>query len=671
MSPGQRSPPCPSPNIARQTQVHALQQEGVGYKEFTPLRKPPTLASVTSRFREFRRDISRLSPQGISVSASKSAISSELQPTDSSLQIHHFWPMESPRSPLKLKLSPRVTEKDPAEISAINSQVSISAVQLKSPRVPHSPLNLHLSIPVPPDPTFQSELSRPDSTVQLNSRTRAASLSSPQLKPSSSCDLDLPTPQLNVFDTDLFTPPDSSLTIKAELPSTQFYASPIPETKSCISEVATNRNVEIPDALKEARDRVQCLKKKLGENRSPNKSVGESMVKYCLSPSSSKEKNLLERTLRSENQSRGNSKPEVLLNKSAKMDNISCKLQEKICSRKRKHAHEESTKKEELKQRENPETKALSEYCLKRKEHSLSESLNIKNSTYYPDQRHLIDLVDHLDNQNKTACSNTDSWDGGLYYIQDSAAPCLNEWSITEGLFTGSTEFSQEDHLMGDLWSRMSGIECSIDLQKQVPPAGAFGQIYRQYENTATTLVKDNSKLNYLMPEEGGFCCRASQQKFSDGMEREFTEQENLMDDNLAETSQFCESSLSLFQYPEANQLDSNCVFGKPLCKPGFLGGEQSYLQFSCKELYKSSLKTEETSTETWKQEPSTDQSEEELLVETNRLEGSMVSQEPKLLTNVVNPTENSSTQTHLMEFNHRNSEYGCGNTGEFKSMHL
>ncbi|XP_073058924.1 uncharacterized protein [Primulina eburnea] len=576
--------------------------------------------------------------------------------------------MESPISPLKLKLSPRVTKQDPAEISAIDSQVSFPAVRLKSPtKVPHSPLNLPLSIPVPSDPTFLSELSRPDSTVQLSSSKRASSLSSPQLKPSSSSDLDLPIPQLNAFDTYLFTPQDSSVTIKAEFPSTQFSAPPIPETNSCISEVATHRNAEIMDALKEARDRVQCLKKKLGENRSSNKSLGESRVQDCLSPSSSKEKHLLERTLRSEDPSRGNSKTEVLLDKSAKIDNTSCKLQKKVCSRKRKCAHEESMKKEELKKRENPETKALLEYCLKRKEHSLSENLNMQNSTYFPDQRHLIDLVDHIDNQNKTACSNIDSWDGKLYYIQDSAAQCLNEWSITEGLFTESTEFSQEDHLMGDLRSRVSVIECSLDLQGQVPLAGAFGQIYRQYENTAITLVKDNSKLNYLISDEGGFCCHPSEQKFSYGMEREFTEQENLMDGNLAETSQFCESSLLLFQYPEANQLDSNCVLGKPLCKPGFSGGEQSDLQFSCGGLYKSSLKTEDTSTETWKQEPSTDQSSEELLVETNRLEGSMVSQQQKLLTNVVNPTANSSTLSHLMEFNHGNSESGCGNTGVLK----
>ncbi|XP_073151615.1 uncharacterized protein [Henckelia pumila] len=647
LSPGQMSQPCPSPNIARQsTHVHALQQDGVGYKEFAPLRKPPTLASVTSRFREFRRDISQLSPQELSVSASKSAIlnASELLPTDSSPQIHHFWPMESPRSPLKLNLSPRVSEQDPAEIRAINSQVSFSAVQLKSPTVPCSPLNLRLSIPGPLNPTIQSELSRLDSTVQLNSSTAATYLSSPQLKPTSFRDLDTTTPQLNAFDTYHFTAPDSSL---------QFYAPPIPETNSCISDVDTNSDAEILDALKQAQDRVQYLKKKLGQNRSPNKSFDESIVKDCLSPSSSKEEHVLERTLRSEERARGNSKTEVLLNKSTKMDNISCKLQKKVCSRKRKFAHEESTKKEELKQSENPGTKALlSEYSLKRNEHSLSESLNVKYLTNFPDQRHLIDLVDQPDNQNTTACSNTDSWDGKICHTQDSAAQCLNECSITEGLFTRSTEFSQEDHFMGDLWIRMSGIECPLDLQGQVPLASAFGQIYSEYENTATTLVKENRKLNYLMPDEGGFHCHASEQKFSDGMERVFTEQENLMDDNLAETAQFCESSLLLFQYPEANQLDSNCVLGKPLCKPG---------------LYKSSLKTEDTSTETWKQEPSTDQSLEELLVETDRLEGSMVSHEQKFLTNVVNPTANPSTLTSLMEFNHGNSESLCGNTGVLK----
>ncbi|KAK4386964.1 Transcription factor GAMYB [Sesamum angolense] len=242
-------------DTAPQVQGPLLWQGGSSPNTFTPIRKPPILSSPDSLLRRFSRATSQLPPT-VNVSGSTHSVvnASPFLPSDPSLQIPWSSPAESPRSPLKLKLSAGGPVLYSVHMSTQTTDApvsSLSTFQLKSPTPPLSPLKLRLSIPVPPESGFQSHSSIPDSTVPV---------SAPQLKPSS-CSQDLPTTiQPMSLDANRAVPLNSSLNVTNMPPSVQFYQPATPEVNSSMHEVVSDSHLEIMDELREAEARVRFLR---------------------------------------------------------------------------------------------------------------------------------------------------------------------------------------------------------------------------------------------------------------------------------------------------------------------------------------------------------------------------------------------------------------------------
>ncbi|KAI3466259.1 hypothetical protein Pfo_022922 [Paulownia fortunei] len=636
LSPHQGSQTTETPLLIHDTapriQAPSLWQGGASSNAFTPLRKPPILSSPQGRWRRFSRATSQLSQRGHSISGSANSVSAFLPP-DSSLKMQWSSAVESPRSPLKLKLSPGTPALYSVQMSTQTTDspvASLSGFHLKSPTIaPLSPLKLRLSIPVASESCFQSNLSIPDSTVRLNSSTPAVPLSSPLLKPSS-CSLDLPSIQPMTVDTDHVIPMDSSLTVKTKPSSIQFYPPATPGTNTGVHEVESDSSLEIMNELREAQAKVRFLKKKLGLRRISNKrsllkessskepffsespettellrtevpqdrnsiqSTTESLLhtssrtknflgdilRVNAPPKNSRKKDMLKRMVRKKADMIGISKTGALQVKSARKENRLSKVQ-KIENTKSGKYTQRSIESEKVTQGENSETKTLSEESLRRKEDSLGEIFNRKNSMTFQEQRHSIDLFDHLNSQNTVNAPNSDSWYNKLSPIQGPAGKCLNECSTIEGLFSESSTLLQDSFLQGDLFGQRSGIEDPLSSQTNVPLLDAFGPVYSQ--STTTTPVNpgdEGDRLSYLQPDEGGYFGYSFGREFSDGLERKFTE-DGLMDGNLTAKSILCESNLLLKQYPAADLLDSSYLVSKPIMEHESLGGKQLSLQIS------------------------------------------------------------------------------------------
>ncbi|KAK6132954.1 hypothetical protein DH2020_033338 [Rehmannia glutinosa] len=508
-----------SPNPTDQTPLLITNSSNA----FTPLRKPPILSSPNGPLRRFSRAASKLSP-------------------DSSMQIQSSSAMESPRSPLKLNLSPRIPYPTPL-----------------------SPLKLRLSIPIPSESCFQSNLSITDSTVQLSSSTEAVQRSSPQMN-----GLDLPPIQPMSVNTDNIIHVGSSQTIKTEPPSIQVYQPVTPGANSGVRELEPDNDSEIMEELREAQSRVRFLKKKLRLRRISNKrslkgssettdllktevpidgNSSESATKECLLQTSSRTKNFLDDILgvkappknSKKNVRRGDmigiSNEGALQVTSGSKENKLSKLQK---GRIRTYSLEWQDGMK-IQRR-----KTSLEESLQREEDSLGNILKRNNSMTFQEQMHSIDLFDHLNIQNIVNAPNSDSWDyNKLCPFQGPAGKSLNECSTIEGLFSESSTLLQDSSFQGDLFGQRSEIE-------------AFGPVYSQ--STATTLVKpvdDGAQLSFLQPYQDVYFGYSFGRENSENLEGKLTE-DGLMDDNLAVKSILSESNLFLNQYPSADLIDSS-----------------------------------------------------------------------------------------------------------------
>ncbi|KAL0320809.1 UNVERIFIED_CONTAM: Transcription factor GAMYB [Sesamum radiatum] len=664
---------------------------------FTPLRKPPILSSPDSHLRRFSRATSQLPPTAkVSGSTHSVVNASAFLPSDQSLQIPWSSPAESPRSPLKLKLSaggPALYSVHMSTQTTDAPVASLSAFQLKPPTPPLSPLKLHLSIPVPSESAFQSHSSVPDSTVPV---------SAPQFQPSS-CSQDLPTIQPMSLDATRAVPLNSSLNVTNMPPAIQFYQPPTPDVNSSMHEVESDSHLEIMDELREAEARVRFLKKKLKERTNPNKTTlikessrkeqffsegqettdlyGRGMkavpldgnssqrtIKDCLSRTSSRTQSYAEEIFRvSEPTSNSRTNETLKRTRSCDMIGVSetatfqinsdteenrlCKLP-KTGNLESGKCTPESADLERVTQGENAETKILMDENLQR-EDLLSEIFKRESSATSQEQRHSVTFFDHLNNQNAANAPNSDSWCNKPCHFQVPAGKCLNECSITEGLFSQSSTVTQDSFLKG-------GHVHLID---------AFAPVYSQ--STATTLVEPGNDSRSYLHHEGGFFADSLERDFSDGLGTKFTEA-GLMGGNLPATPMLCESNLLMHQYPTADvqdssYLDTNLVDSR--FTVGFqhecpTSGQYSVQTSSAGGFYEGDMKMEHKSGETWKQEPSREHSLlDSLLVENLWPEGH--SHDQTLSTNRFDSVVEPSTKTHLTESKNWNDESGRSHTGE------
>ncbi|KAK4420776.1 Transcription factor [Sesamum alatum] len=560
-------------------QGSSLWQGATSSNTFTPLRKPPILSSPDSCLRRFSRATSELPSTGNSVSGSTHSVVnvSAFLPSDPSLQIP--WsssPAESPRSPLKLKLSAGGPALYSVHMSTQTTDAPVSAFQLKPPTPPLSPLKLHLS--VPSESGFQSNSSIPDSTFQLNSSTSAVPVSAPQLKPSS-CSQDLPTIQPMSLDANRAVPPDSSLNFTNMPPSSQFYPPATPEVNSSRHEVESDSHLEIMDELREAEARVRFLKKKLKERTNPNKTTlikessrkeqffgegqettdlysrgmkavlpnrnsSQSTIKDCLSRTNSRTQNFLEEILRvteptsnsrtNETRKRTRSVDMIGASETATLQINTDREENRLCKVPKTGNLESGKRTQESTE---PEQVSVDERL--HTEHLLSEIFKRESSATSQEQRHSVAYFDHLNNQNAANAPNSDSWCNKQCHFQ--------ECSITEGLFSQSSTVSQESFLNGA-------------------------------QSTATTLVEPGNDSRSYLHDEGGFFADSLGREFSDGLETRFTE-----GGNLPATSMICESNLLMHQYPTSNVQDSSYLDSKSIMEQESLGGEQFSLQASNK----------------------------------------------------------------------------------------
>ncbi|KAG8365090.1 hypothetical protein BUALT_Bualt18G0068000 [Buddleja alternifolia] len=607
-------------------------------------RKPPILSSPQGRFRRF--------------SEARAQSVSALLNTDSSPQMKCSLAMESPISPLKLKLSPGTpavysvtTDSTVLNLNknSHTSGVSLSEFQLKSPSTaPLSPLHLRLSTPVPSDSSFKSNIPILDSTLELNSSTASVSLPSPRLNP------ELPPIPLKKVDPDHVIHLDSSSDVKTEPPSIQFHA----------HAVESDSNSEILDELKEAQEKVRLLKKKLRQRKISNKrtlpsdltgsgSRTEVSLDRNASPSTGKEqltktgsrtKNMMKRTARRKDDKIG-------ISKTGQFKRVKSESEMYIV------------------EGENSETRTLSDDSLQR-EHPPGDILKRRNSMTFQEQMHLLNISDH-NRQNNVNAPNSDSWCSSL-----------------ESLFSESSTLVQDSFLIADLFDQKSGIEGTLASEGQEPLVDAFGPIYIQ--STSTTLVKsgnDGHPLTYLQ-SEGGFVDDGNslRQEIPHGLETKFTENASIdqyltadlldsgyvvsepspggeqftfqtsCEGNLAETQKLCEPTLLLQQHPGGNLLGSDHLVGNPAMEHEYPRGEPYSFQTPADGFCGGDFTTEYTSSQTcnqtWKQEPTQDQTlMESLLVENSWPEEQMAPQEQKLPTDsfgsVVDPSS-----THSIESN-------------------
>ncbi|KAK4484817.1 hypothetical protein RD792_007415 [Penstemon davidsonii] len=317
---------------------------------FTFHRNPPILSSPKSGFRRFGKAESQLSPPSHSVSGSATSLQRQ-----SSLAI------ESPKSPLKLKLTPGVP--------------AVYSVQMMTPTI-NSPVSL------------QSNLSFIDSKVKLNTSTASASVSSSQVNPPIK-----PMP----LDTDNAVPVvDSSFTFKTELSPIQC------RVNNSSHKVETDSDLEILDALREAQTRVRFLKKKLRLSNKRNlmnkSSRKENFLVQSPENTDSIGRNSSQRTTkeysswsslrvnaqcknsRTEDLMKKISKNGVLLVKNASNRKILYKLQKRENSESENYSQDESTETDELIHGEISGARTL-----------LTESSSEKESITYQEQRHSID----------------------------------------------------------------------------------------------------------------------------------------------------------------------------------------------------------------------------------------------------------------------------------------
>ncbi|GFP98153.1 transcription factor myb86 [Phtheirospermum japonicum] len=324
-------------------------------------RKPPILSSPHGPLRRFSRAAAELSPN--SAHYPFVANESTFLPQDSSLQARFSSPaMESPRSPLKLNLCSAQMSTQ----TTTDSQVaSFSGFQLQSPNTAAplspllSPLKLRLSIPMPSEFCFQSNLPNPNQTVQFGQDL-------PAIQP-----MAVDQTNNNIIHQNSSSPP----TIETEPPSIQ---------------VGYDNSFEIMKELREAQARVKYLKEKLRLRRVSNNR-------------SSSTNDLTEGT-RDGNSSESTTK-ECTLHRSSSgtLDaNISrvekAHLKKKNITRKGDRESEKATQ-----QDENPETKTM---------------IREENSTSFQDQRHSIDFFDHLNMQNTVNAPNSNYFDNKLCHFQ-------------------------------------------------------------------------------------------------------------------------------------------------------------------------------------------------------------------------------------------------------------
>ncbi|KAL6538432.1 hypothetical protein OROGR_012420 [Orobanche gracilis] len=538
--------------------------------EFTMMREPPILSTPHGPLRRFSRAASKLStnPSHSLVNATPSPI----LPLESSMQFRFPSAIESPGSPLKLKLSPRIPSQNMNTQTTDSQVASFPAFSKQSPNTaPLSPLKLRLSIPMPPDSYLQSNLSIADSTTQLGSSSTAAviSLSSSGLNLSSSSQ---DSPIIH----------DSTQTIKTGA-----------------LQVESDGSFEIMRELREAQAKVRFLKKKLRLKENPNKrsllngnlettDLAEGPLEGESSESTTKEcttKNLLDDVSRVEAPSQG-SRKSYTLKKISRKNNLIMDVEEvnKLCELQKKEDTESKNytrrmvEAKRTSRDENSETKTMPKESFQREEYSLVEIFKRENLI----TSQSTDLFDALNIQDATNPLYKESFGNRIYPFQGPAPKCSNEYPTVDGLCSKSSTLLHDNTLRGiNLFSQTSS-------QGHVPLTGAFNLAYSQ--SSATTLVKSGDKIirsSYLQPDQGEYFDYTLGQEISDNLERELTEDDGFIDgSNMGVKSLLCESNLLLNQYTSSDQLDSNSLVSTPVMEHEyFRSGEFSLQSSSCRNM--------------------------------------------------------------------------------------
>lgn len=436
---------------------------------------------------------------------------------DSSLQ------MESPRSPLNLKLSP-----------------GFPPTQLNSPTgAPLSPLKLRLSAPVPPSETcFQTSKPIPDAEVELDS---------PEI-----------TAQTTTVETDRGVPLHSSP--KGEPPSIQF--SP-PEN----SQVESDSNMEIMEELRKAQARVRFLKNKLKKSsrkcpETMNLSRGEAPLDESSSQSTIKDCASSRTSSRSEDVVGCNAPPKTPRKKDVrrKGDTIEISTPEGLQIKK--------AKKGKTTRSESSVSKISSEKSLP-KEDSPGEILKRINSENL--------FLDHLNSQD---IASDPSLQGFADKCSSSMEDFLSESSalLQEGFFNG--DFSGQTSLIENPFSSQRHAPL-VDAFAATTPGDEHGQLisYLQpddlglsfmdgcgsdllmHQNTSGDLLDlDFLRCDHFSLQNTVGCSSEAQPSFMQLMEQE------------SETAKIHESGFVQHQIPETSLFDSRFMMGFEHEMEGLLG---------------------------------------------------------------------------------------------------